>query len=196
MATLDELLAMNGAGVNIDAFGRAFSAASHFSFGQTAQKGEAFQAAQLRSEADNAAATGQRQAQDAQVQSQYIASRALAVAAASGGGASDPGVVTLMARNAQMGAYHQAVALYNGADRARALNLQASAKDYQGKEVAFNSDQMAAAQTFGAATTLMSGRARGQAIAQGQQSLRQKYGGGMPTMASIPDVWANNGPGE
>lgn len=191
--TLDDLIAMNTQGANIDAFGRVLSAASHFSFGQTAKAGEGFQAEQLRQEANNAAGSGQRQAADVQLSSQYIASRALAVAAASGGGASDPGVVSLMARNAGIGAYKQSVALYQGADKARALNLQASAHDFQGKETAFNSDQMAGAQTFGAATTLMSRD-------MNNQSLFKRFGAGAPSSRRIgsvmPDQWANNGPGE
>jgi hypothetical protein len=150
-------------------------AASHFSFGQTAAAGETFQANQLRQEASNAAGTGQRQSQDTQLQSQYIASRALAVAAAGGGGASDPGVVSLMARNAQVGAYKQSVALYQGQDKARALGLSAAAHDYQGKEIAFNSDLVAGSQTFGAATTLMSRDAS-------NASLYKRFGGGMPSM--------------
>lgn len=193
MATLDDLIAMNTAGYNINALGQVMGAVSHLSYGLTARRGEEFQAAQLRQEAGNAAASGQRSAADVQLQSQYIASRALAVAAASGGGASDPSVVNLMAKNAQVGAYKQSVALYQGADRSRALNLQASAKEYTGKEIAFNSEQVAAGQLFRAGTTLMARDAS-------NSSLFKKYGAGAPASgpmgALIPDLWSENGPGE
>ncbi len=183
MATLDDLISQLNLGTNIGSFGDAMGAASHFSYGQTAKQSEDFQAEQLRQQAGQSMASGQRQAQDVQLQSQLIASRALAVAGASGGGASDPGVVALMARNAQIAGYKQQAALYQGEDKARALNLEASAKEFQGKETALNSDIVAGSQVLKAGANSLAGKARVKSLMMDQQpnaSMFQRFGQGSP----------------
>ncbi len=174
MATLDEIIDLNRSGYQADAFGQAFGAASHYRFGQQARQGAEYEAAQMRQNAGEAQASAQHAALDVDRQSQLIASRALAVAAASGGGASDPGVVSLMAKYAQEASYKKAVALYGGDERARAMNAQADAKQFEGKNVALNSDMVAGSQLFGATTTLMKGSAK-------DSSLYQRFGMGAPT---------------
>lgn len=174
---LDDLISLNTSGYNTQAVGQVLGAFSHYQFGQSAEAGAKFKATQLRQNAGTAMAVGERSAADVAQQSQLIASRALAVAAASGGGASDPGVVTLMAHNAQIGAYKQASALYAGVDHARALNLQADATEYEGKATALNSDEMAAAQVFGAGTTMLKRNAS-------NASLYQRFGAGNPSIPS------------
>lgn len=88
-----------------------------------------FQSNQLRVNAGQAQASAQREAISIDRETQLHASRALAVAASSGGGASDPTVVNLLAQGAADGAYRKAVALYEGDDQARSLNLQAQGVD-------------------------------------------------------------------
>ena len=131
------------AGVSADSAGAMIGGLSHLQFGMQAQQAAQFQAAQLRSNAGQAQASAQRSAFDVDRQSQYVASAALASAAASGGGASDPTVLNLMARNAGEFAYRKSVALYQGEDRARAMNMQADAKEFEGGNTKANSTLVA-----------------------------------------------------
>lgn len=165
---------LNNAATAIDAGGQIAGGLSHILYGLQAQQAAEFQAAQLRQNAGQAMASAQRRAFDVDRQSKYVASAALASAAASGGGASDPTVVNLIARNAGEFAYRKAVALYQGEDKARALNLQADAKEFEGANVRANSNMVGVMQGFGAASTLMKGQAR-------QASLLQRFGGGGPS---------------
>jgi hypothetical protein len=163
--------------------GQVIAGANHLMFGIQAQQAAEFQAQQLRQNANSAMASASRQAWTTQQQVGYVQSRALAVAGASGAGASDPGVVSVMAHTAAIGAYQAASQLYTGADRARNLNLEAAAKDYQGKESFENSALVSAAQDFSGATNLLQSRARG-------ASLYQRFAGGGPMTA---DATPNSG---
>jgi hypothetical protein len=71
-------------------------------------------------------AASQRQAAEERRQADLVASRALAVAAASGGGVSDPTVVNIIARTRGEGVYRANVALYEGAERARSMRIEAA----------------------------------------------------------------------
>jgi len=179
MSILDDFLSdprsLNRAGTGLQAGGQFMGGVSHIQFGIQSRQAAEFQAAQLRQNANNALASSQRHAEDVDLQAKYIASAALATAAASGGGASDPGVVSIMARNAAEGAYRRSVALYEGEDRARELNLSAAAKEYEGKNVLANSVLVGGAQFVGGGTTLLKGAAK-------DASLYQRFGGGGPGM--------------
>lgn len=74
-------------------------------------------------------AASQRQSAEELRQADLVASRALAVAAASGGGASDPTVVAVLARTRGEGVYRANLALYEGAERARAIRIQGAGAD-------------------------------------------------------------------
>lgn len=86
-----------------------------------------YQAGQLRVNAGQAIAASQRDAISIDRETRLNASRALAVAASSGGGASDPTVVNIIAQGASDGAYRKAVALYEGQDESRSMLSQADA---------------------------------------------------------------------
>lgn len=176
MSMFDDInnpVSLNQIGTALQAGGDILGAVSHYRFGAQAQQAAEFQAQQLRQNAGQVLASSQRQAFDVDRQSKYIASSALAAAAASGGGASDPTVVNLIARNAGEMAYQKAVALYQGADKARSLNMEASAKEFEGENVRSNSNQVALSQGFAAATTLIKGSEK-------TASLFQRFGGGGP----------------
>lgn len=173
---LSDPQAMNRAGTATEATGDAIGGISHLQFGIQAQQAAEYQAAQLRQNAGQQQASAQRQAFDVDRQSKYVASSALATAAASGAGASDPTVVNLIARNAGEFAYRKAVALYGGEDKARLLNAQADAKDYEGKNTLANSALVAGSQFFKAGTTLMKGQGRG-------ESLFLRFRGGGPKVS-------------
>ena len=190
MSWFDDLLtnprALNQAGTVADASGSLIGGLSHLQFGMQAQQAAEYQAAQLRQNAGLQQASAQRQAFDIDRQSQYVASAALASAAASGGGASDPTVVNLISRNAGEFAYRKAVALYGGDERARLMNMQADAIEYEGANSRANSTLVAGSQLFQAGSTIMKGAAR-------DASLYQRFGGGGPRInmngsAGTPDT--------
>lgn len=183
MSFLDDLLnnprELNGVGTGIEAAGQVIGGLNHIQYGQQAQQAAEFQAQQLRQNAGQAQASAQHSAFEVDRQAQYTASSALATAAASGGGASDPTVVNLIARNAGEFAYRKAVTLYQGDATARLDNLQADAKEFEGKTIAENSDNVGMSQIFSAGTSILKGAAR-------DGSLLQRFGGGGPS--SSPEI--------
>lgn len=78
-------------------------------------------------------AAAQRQAEQERHRAKLIASRAQAVAGASGAGVSDPAIVNLIADLQGEGAYRAAVAGYQGEERARSLRMGADASRTEGK---------------------------------------------------------------
>ncbi len=179
MSALDDLLSnalkLNAYGADAQATGQMMSGLSHLQYGIQANQAAEYEAAQLRQNAGQAMAASERQAFDVDRQAQYITSNAIATAAASGGGASDPTVVNLIARNAGEMAYRKAVTLYNGEDRSRALNMQADAREYAGKNAQANSLMVAGSQFFNAGTTVLKGAAK-------DASLRSRFGGDGPDL--------------
>ena len=161
---------MDGIGA---ATGNIMEGMNYARYGEQAKESADFQAEQLRQNAGQAQASAQRTAYDASRQTDYANSRALAVAAASGGGASDPTVVNLIARNAGEGAYRQAVALYGGDEKARLDNMQADAKEFEGANAEQNSNSVALGSIWKAGTTLLHS-----AAAEG--SLLTRFGAGGP----------------
>lgn len=71
-------------------------------------------------------AASQRQALEERRQADLVASRALAVAASSGGGVSDPTVVRILSMTKGEGVYRANVALFEGAERARQMRIEAA----------------------------------------------------------------------
>lgn len=89
-----------------------------------AQQGE-LQAIQLRANANASQASAQRQAVDVQRRTDLVSSRVTALAAASGGSATDPSVVTDI-ENIQGEGHYQAMSrLYNGEVQGQSLDNQA-----------------------------------------------------------------------
>lgn len=82
---------------------------------------------------DQAVAVSQLRALDEVKRGKLLASRAQAVAAASGAGASDPTVVDIIAGIAGEGAYRSELALYEGKEAARGFGARADAARYQGR---------------------------------------------------------------
>ena len=93
-----------------------------------------FEAAQLEANAITTIATGQRQAAEERRRMELVESRALALAAASGGGVSDPTVVKIIAELSGEGAYRSAVAMYDAEEAARQMRLGAYARRYEGSQ--------------------------------------------------------------
>lgn len=93
-----------------------------------------FNALQAERQAGNVIAISQREAQEKLRLSRLMASRSLAVAAASGGGVTDPTVVHLLSLTRGEGAYQANVALYEGEAKARQLRLDAAASRVYGAD--------------------------------------------------------------
>jgi hypothetical protein len=161
-----------GAGA-LDFAGKLQSADESDQYGRDLAAAARFRADQMRANANTAIAVSQRQAGDALQESRLIASHALAVAAASGGGASDPTVVANIAKIASAGAYKRAVALYEGQDQARQMNMQADATMYEAGMAERRAKQEASGSRMQAATSVLQTYAK-------DRSLRVKYGGDGP----------------
>lgn len=117
------------------------------------------QAAQLEINAGQQVAAGQRSAMEDQRQARLAQSRALAIAAASGGGASDPTIINLMAKLAGEGSYRSMVDIYQGQEKARTMNDQARMDRYSGQVAMTDAETAAQAKRAEMIPTLLSGAA-------------------------------------
>jgi len=91
-----------------------------------------FEAGQLEVQAGQEKAASQRTAMVEGRQTALVQSRAIALAAASGGTATDPTVLRIIGGIASEGAYRQNVALYQGEEKARQLRIAAAADRMSG----------------------------------------------------------------
>ena len=137
--------------------GNLSSAAASRQQGRMAQQEAEYEAEQDRLNANTALASSQLAAQEERRQGELVQSRAIALMAASGGGVTDPGNVTLLARNAGETAYRSAVALYKGEDEARTLRARAGAAVYSGQSAKDSANARARASNVRAFGDLISG---------------------------------------
>ena len=91
-----------------------------------------WEAYQLEQQATAEFAHSQRLALEEDRQARYVASRAIAVAGASGGGVEDITVLNLVGRIKSEGAYRAALKLYEGEETARRMRLSARAAEMEG----------------------------------------------------------------
>lgn len=101
--------------------------------GSQAKRAADSEAQQMRYMAGQARASSQRAAREEKRQARLLESRAQAVAAASGGGATDPTVVKTIADIATEGEYRALSALWEGNERAIGLEKQAKATQAEGR---------------------------------------------------------------
>lgn len=118
------------------------------------------EARQLEYNAGQRRASSQRQAIDERRDADLAASRALALAAASGGGADDPTVVNNIAKISGEGEYRALTALYNGDVEARQMEQDAIARRKEAKNVK-RAGYLEAAGTIISAGSSLSGRFKG-----------------------------------
>lgn len=131
--------AMSAGGGWLSLAGTALSVGSSLMAADTAEEQGAarsmalnYEATLLAQNAGSAVAASQREALDIKQKTDLMISRSIAVAAASGGGATGtPTVGKIVADVAGLGAYRQAVAIYGGRDRARALEGAAAGRRYE-----------------------------------------------------------------
>jgi hypothetical protein len=143
----------------MQAAGTVFSAYSQHQGGADQRRLTNFQADQLDYNAGQSKAAAQRNAFEERRKARLVSSRAQAVAAASGSGASDPTVLNIMGDITRQGEYNALTALYNG-------DVQAH-------------DQRFAAQTRRASGAMAQSAADTQALStvlSGAASLYDRYG--------------------
>lgn len=134
-----------------------------------------FEARQLEQNALTEVAAAQRAGMEEERKAELAASRALALAAASGGGASDPTVSKIISDLAGEGSYRRAVELYEGEDRARQMRLGAVARRREGEAGLQGGLASQRAYTISGQANALTG------IGRIGTSLYQKYGGTGPT---------------
>lgn len=100
------------------------------------KKAGKFEGAQYRQQAGQERAGSQRQAIEERRAARIAQSRAVAVAAASGAGASDPTVMNIVGNLAADGEYNALSALFSGEEAARGLENAASGAEYEGRSSA------------------------------------------------------------
>lgn len=113
--------------------GTVISAVGSMQQGRAQQQAANYEASQLEQNAQQERAASQRQAMEQRRQGRLAQSRGLALAAASGAGASDPGVLDIMGDIDAEGEYRALTALYEGEERARGRQTQANLRRYEGK---------------------------------------------------------------
>lgn len=97
-------------------------------------------------QAKTVTAVGQREAADERLKAELMASRAIAVSAASGGDVSSPGITNLIADIDGRGAYNAQTAMYNAEETARQLRAGADASIISGNTQASGIREQANAQ--------------------------------------------------
>lgn len=162
--------ALGGVGSILSFIGNMKAGSAANTAGQRAKQAADYQALQMDQNAGQAIAASQRQAMEERRRSALLVSRGIAVAAASGGGVSDPTVTRLLDDIAGEGAYRASVDLYQGEERARALRMGAEAKRFEGDVAAEGGRSKENAYSLAAAGGLASAGA----------SLYGKYGMGGP----------------
>lgn len=116
-----------------------------------------FEAQQLEQQGSIARNVGQQNAYDQQLKTSIVNSLALARAAASGAGASDPTVLHIMAQTAGEGAYRQAQALYEGEAQSRVATMRAAAARYEGNMAESDAASAQSGANFSALATVLDG---------------------------------------
>ena len=119
-----------------------------------------FEAKQQEIAAAESSGVGMRAAQDEILKARMVNSTALARAAASGAGASDPTVMAILARTAGEGSYRAATAMYEGEAQARLDRMRAAALRYQADVGVADAKDAAGLTEMGVASTLLSGGLR------------------------------------
>lgn len=129
-----------------------------------------FEAKQADAAGVQVVAASQRTALEERRRADLVASRALAVAAASGGGTTDPTIVRIISNVKGEGAYRASVALYEGEQQERDLKIAAAMSRLHGASGLERGVNLANAYSIRAAGTAFSGGA----------SIYSKYGQGGP----------------
>lgn len=147
------------AGAVIDADGQRQGAEATRQAADRKQQTANIEAAHMEQQGQQTVAAAQRQMLEERKQARLLESRALAVAAASGAGASDTTVMNVISRIAAEGAYRSTIALYEGQEQSRQLQIGGHIRREGGDLQADYGRQAARAQEISAVGTLFKGGA-------------------------------------
>ena len=100
--------------------------------GQRQRIAKEYEATALESRAQQEVAVAQQRGFEEKRRAKLVASRTIALAAAGGGGATDPTVMNMLADLEGEGAYRAAVRVYQGGEEARMLRSRAAGARYEG----------------------------------------------------------------
>lgn len=117
--------ALTGLSGGLQAAGTLMGGNAAADAGESARKAQYFRATQEDMAAQESRAAAQREALDKGRQTTLVLSKLQANAAGSGGGASDPGILTLAGDIAGRGEYESLLDMFKGENRARGLEDQA-----------------------------------------------------------------------
>jgi len=129
-------------GTGLQAGGDILSGFAQYSQGKLARSIGRMRRASSDQAAKQVVASAQRVALEDKRQAELIASRAVAVAAAGGGGVNDPTVINLLEDIEAEGAYRAAVAMYEGESQADKIRYEGQLEEIAG-ESAYDQGQLA-----------------------------------------------------
>ena len=152
-------LGMQGAGMAMNLIGSSKASSAASGVGAAYNQEAQFEATQMRQQAGQEIAASQRTAFDQARTARLVASRAQAVAAASGGGATDPTVLKVISDINGEGVYRAGVALYGGKEKARVLEMGAETKTYEGEVAAAGGEMRSSAYQIAGLGSLATGGA-------------------------------------
>lgn len=164
------------AGTTLSVLGGLDKASAQEDIGARKRQLAGMEASQLRENAKLSVAAGIQESMEQQRQGRLAASRTLALAAASGGGASDPTVMNIIANLSGQATYQAMTALYEGQERARLMEKQAVMTEYGGTLQEASAKSQAKADRFGAFST----------AAKDAISMYQKYGQNSKPATFVP----------
>lgn len=148
--------------------------AGQYMGGRAAKKGAINDAKQLQKRAGQTRATAQRAAIEERRDAKYLMSRARALAAASGGGVSDPSVVNILGDIEAEGEYNALARMYEGETAAQSDQAMAKARRSEGN-AAMNASYFNMASTAASAYAGVGGKIP--KFSTGT-TFASKYGGG------------------
>jgi len=163
---------MSGMAAALPVVGGVVTAAGQYQEGEEKLATSRAQGAQMRRNAGQLRAAGQAQGAEELRKAELMRSRILAVAAASGGGVTDPTVVNLVSANAAEGSLAAATHRYNAESKAQDTEYQAMITEKEGEAYARASKYKALGRLFGAGGQLF-----GRAIPKSPASPRSETGG-------------------
>lgn len=191
MAALASLPALSTIATAVSIGGSILSGIGQMNAGKAAQKSANFQAQQLEQQAGQERAASQRVAIEERRRANIAMSNAQASAAASGGGATDETVLNITGGLAAQGEYNALSALFEGEEKARGLQLQATSTRMEGK-------QAKRAGMIGGVSTIIGGAGNALMAKYAPASSSSTSGVGRYNVVTAPDArlpWLNNGYG-
>ena len=153
-------------GTLLSAYGQIQQGNAAAAMGKAQQQADEYQASQMKVQAGQERAAGQRRAYEERRKGELVMSKAQAQAAASGSSSLDPSIIDIMGDLESETQYNVDVTNYESEDRARDLETGASLKSYEGQMAKAAGKMQKRSSTIAAAGSLL----------KGGSTLMEKYG--------------------